>query len=162
MRIDVFLRSLGTPAAGRHAEPSVLARLADLETSGRVDTYTVSIWGDSVCPDDPCAETPVGQYVMEKVEAFRAWAEESGLVELPFETRTVHPMLEDEPCEVLRLPRICLAVVADGELIGVFPGRFGDRHLSVHEYLDLLGALPREMEPVEERSAGTALPRGSP
>ncbi len=141
VRVTVFTRSIGD-ARAPGTRPGVVERLDELEEADRVDGYSVSVWGDTICPGSRCAETGVGRYVLDQIDAFHEWERETPGVELPFERRTVSTLATEATREVLRPPETCLAVRVDGELGSVLPLRFDDCAVSVHDYLDLLAALP--------------------
>lgn len=152
VRVDVFLRSLGSPAGVGYPETTVVETLGELEEMGRIDSYTLSVWGNRIQPAGPYAETAIGRFLLEKVEAFQAWARNTPGAEVPLEFREVSSLVGEETHEELRPPYACLAVYADGDLSAVLPARFGADRMSVQSYLEMLRTLPT---PGQFRAEGT-------
>lgn len=141
VRIDVFVRSLGAPASSQSTQRTVFERLDDLEDRGRIDRFTVQVWGDRLYPEERCAELPVGRFLHNKVDEFQQWADAHQRVDLAFETTVRDPFVSSGTIESIKLPRICLATYVDGELSCVVPCRFEGRDLSVRRYLTALEEL---------------------
>lgn len=159
VRVDVFLRSLGAPTGSEGTQARVIERLEELEEQGRIDTYTVSVWGEQIRPGNRCARTPVGQYMLDKIEALQAWSRDTPGATVPFENKTVSSFVTEGAHEVVKLPRICLSVRADQDIAAVLPVRFDNRPLSVREYLDLLREFPTAEQLGDGRPIGRAQSR---
>lgn len=141
VRVEVFLRSLGAPVGCQDQQSTVIRTLDRLEEAGVVSASTVSVWGDRIYLSDRCSRTPVGEFVLGKIDEFTGWARERDGVELEFERREVDSSITGETYEMIRPPSVCLAVYAADELTGVFPCSMGDRELCVQSYLSELAEL---------------------
>jgi hypothetical protein len=142
VRADLYVRSLGAPINSQECQTSTVDRLKELEADGPVTTTTVRIWGDRVYPDDCCAETAAGQYVLEKIEEFQSWAARTDGVQLPLHRERMTSLLDDDSRTMMRLPQNCLSVYLDGSLGAVVPCSIGDRDCSLLGYLDSLSTAP--------------------
>ncbi|PSP94178.1 hypothetical protein BRC91_06910 [Halobacteriales archaeon QS_4_62_28] len=156
VRVDVFLRSLGAPTATRSTQAAVLEQLDELEEIGRIDRFTVQVWGDQIYPDERCAQSPVGRFLQSKVMEFEQWGERTHGVTLPFESTVCKPFVTDREYHCIKLPRICLGVYADGDLSGVVPCEFGPVNVPVREYLTAVTEL--SSGPLEVRERPESLP----
>lgn len=157
VRIDVFVRSLGAPTASQGRQAAVIERLDDLEDSGRIDRFTVQVWGDRLYPGEPCADSPVGRFLQNRINDFERWADDHPGVVLPFESKVCEPFVADKEYQCITLPRICLGVYADGELGGVVPATFGDVDITVHNYLKGLSDLADPLEAREQNETVTTV-----
>lgn len=140
VRVELHVRSLAPRAGGRQQE-RVIDRLDHLESAGRVDEATVDVWGRQVGLSSAAARTDAGRYVLDRVESFREWADETGRsVESFFETRRVSSDITDEEYVALVLPSLTLAEYRDGDLAYVAPCSDGDEVTTVPDRLDVLAA----------------------
>ena len=149
-RLELYVRTLSAAAspAVDHAE-----RVRDLAAAGRVVDADVLMWGDEVGLSTTAFRTGVGKTILDRVAAFRAWADDRGATMAPFfETRTVTGGVTGESYATMVLPMACLAEYRDGELIHVAPYRAGDGTCTVADRLRYLGGL----EPDEEAAAASA------
>jgi len=150
--VALFVRSLSpteTPAP-RHAD-----RVRALETDGRVEAASVTVWGSEVELSARARRTPAGKCVLDRVADFRAWADERGVSMTPFfETREVSSSLTGEEYTALRLPVTCLAEYDGDELVHVAPYSTGEAICSV---ADRLRRLDETGDTDEERRDGSAL-----
>ncbi|WP_135365000.1 HTH domain-containing protein [Halosimplex halophilum] len=150
--VALFVRSLSPSAspAARHAE-----WVRALEAGGRVAEASVAVWGSEVELSARARRTPAGKCVLDRVAAFRAWADERGVSMAPFfDTRAVSASLTGEEYTALRLPVTCLAEYEDEELVHVAPYSTGEAICSV---ADRLRRLDRAAGVDEDRGDGTAL-----
>lgn len=135
-RLELYVRSLAsgaTPAAD-HAD-----RVRALARDGRVADADVLVWGEEVGLSTTAFRTRVGKAILDRVAAFRAWADDRGATMEPFfETRSVTGTVTGESYTSIRLPVACLAEYADGELVHVAPYRAGDGTCSVGDRLRYL------------------------
>lgn len=119
---------------------TVIDRLGELRTRGVLANFRVETW-----PEEVVVGEADGHEVLDRFEAFEAWADEHGLsVRPPFETRTAS-LLVGSSREVLVTPMVVAAVHEDGDLVGVYPCTDGDRTWTVEAFLDVLsdgGPLP--------------------
>lgn len=151
-RIEVFVRSFAPPIGVREQQHRVLDRLATLERQGILETVSVDVWGKAVCPDGHCGETRAGERILDRVEAFRAWARDLEVpVESPFEEYNVRAATTGEEFRKIVLPRICLGVYSDTELEVVLPCRLDGDPISVESFLSAL-----EAAPATDRGIGTS------
>jgi acyl dehydratase len=138
LRVELHVRSLA-PRAGKRQQERIIDRLGRLASAGRIDELSVDVWGRQVDPSSAAAQTDAGRYVLDHVDAFRAWAEETGRsVESFFETRHVDSAITDEQYSALVLPTLTLAEYRDDELAYVAPCRDGDEITTVADRLDVL------------------------
>lgn len=118
-----------TPVCG--ARTTTIDRLSRLRATEVIDAFEVRTWPDEVVLS---AETGHDD-VVETFERFEAWADERGLSIRPgFDVRTTKSFLQGERT-VLTLPMMCLSVVEDDELVGVFPCRDGKRTWTIDDCL---------------------------
>lgn len=141
-RVDMYVRSLAPSFGVRRQQESVFDRLRSLRESGPVDDINLSVWGDGVCVDGPCAETPACRRLRDRIERFRSWAADCEyLVSLPFDRRSVTSSIVDEAYEEILTPDICLAVHTDAGLTLVLPCTVDDETVCVPDFLDVLEGL---------------------
>jgi len=135
-RVELFVRSL-SPGA-RNPGTTHLPRLRRLADEGTLD-LSVSVWGREVGLSTTASRTDTGQYVLDRVAAFREWADASGVcVEPFFETREVESGLTGESYTALVLPATCLAEYREGELCHVAPYTSGSAVHTVADRVRLL------------------------
>jgi len=156
VRADLYVRSLGGPASSQDCLSSVVRRLDELEADGSLTTTTVSIWGDRIYPDDRCAGTAAGRFVLDKIEEFESWSARTDVVDFRLQREQVTSLLDDEPRRVIRLPQHCLSVYVDGSLAAVVPCSIGDRDWSPFEYLDSLATVSETTVTSPDASRDTA------
>lgn len=157
VRIDVFVRSLGAPTPSQTTQAGVLERLDELEDTGRVDRFTLQVWGDRLYADERCSASPVGRYLTNKIAEFERWADEHAHVSLPFESTVCEPFVADREFQCIRLPQICLAVYVDGAIAGVVPCTFDGTAVTAHEYLAALADHPSDPGARERQHDATEL-----
>jgi len=110
-RVELFVRSL-SPDSARAPADEHLDRLRRLADRGAID-LAVTVWGREVGLSTTAARTDPGTAVLDRVAAFRAWADDQGVsVEPFFRTREVRSDLTGEAYDALVLPVACLAEVA--------------------------------------------------
>jgi hypothetical protein len=135
-RLELYVRSLSsgaTPAAD-HAE-----RVRALAAADRVADAEVLVWGEEVGLSTTAFRTRVGKAILDRVAAFRAWADDRGATMAAFfETRSVTGTVTGESYASIRLPVACLAEYADGDLVHVAPYQAGDGTCTVGDRLRYL------------------------
>jgi hypothetical protein len=100
---------------------------------------SVSVWGREVGLSTTAARTDAGEFVLDRVAAFREWADAHDVcVETFFETREVDSGLTGESYTALVLPVVCLAEYRDDEVHHVAPYTTGS---AVHTVADRISAL---------------------
>lgn len=136
-RVEVFLRSLAPPIGVREQQERLLERLRTFERRGVFESVEVSVWGDAVCPDGCCAETPAGREVLEQARAMKRWAREADAdIETTFEEKRVASSVTDERFRKIVLPRVAVGVHAGDDLELVLPCRVGEETLPVESFVD--------------------------
>ncbi|WP_246983860.1 HTH domain-containing protein [Halorientalis marina] len=153
IRVELYVRSLA-PRAGRRQQNSVIDRLEDLESAGRIDEFTVDVWGRQVGLSSVSARTGAGQFVLDRVASFREWADETGRsVASFFETRRVDSRVTGDKYTALVLPSLTLAEFRDGELAHVAPCSDGDEVTTVADRVEALAANGGTIsDPADERT----------
>lgn len=135
-RVELFVRSLS--GASRTPANDHLETLRSLADNGAFD-LTVSVWGREVELKTAVARTAPGRHVLDRVAAFRSWAEEEGVdLEPFFRTREVHSDLTGQTYTTLVLPATCLAEYRGDELVRVAPFATGTAVHSVADHVDRL------------------------
>jgi hypothetical protein len=148
----VFLRSFAPPIGVRERQEDVLEELSALERQGVLETVTVDVWGNAVCPEGHCSGTHAGERILDRIDEFREWAADAAVpVTAPFEEQTVTSKTTDEEFRKIVLPRLCLGVYVDTELELVLPCQLDDECISVESFLSALAAAP-----TAERGIGTS------
>lgn len=145
VRVHLFVRSL---CGGPSASNAALERLDVLEREGRVDAWTVEVWGERLALSGTVAGTDAGRRILEHLESFRAWARDRDVSLRPCfdvcepETSLVgaHAGPERADCEVVVLPVAALAEYRDGDLHRLSPHVDGDDVFTVQAHLDALSA----------------------
>lgn len=137
LRAELFVRSLA-PETARPEQERVIERLRGLERDGALAALDLHVAGDCVCPSTVAAETETGRFLLERFEAFEAWAADHGCALVGFEDRCVDSSLTGETVTGIRFPRLCLAVFDDEELLLVAPASDGEASVTVHEAVERL------------------------
>lgn len=141
---ELFVRSLAS--AGAHApQTAVLEQLDHLETTGRLATYTVTLWGRGICPEAAGAQTAIGQRILKTIEEFDRWAQRRSLrFPAGFTEREGGSLVTDDSQPVITLPTLCLAVRENGTLRCVAPCANSDGAWTHHSIDDCLAELAGE------------------
>jgi hypothetical protein len=121
-RVELFLRSLA-PARGREQQERIVERLHALDDEGLLRGFEVVLCGDCVCPRAATASTEPGRRLLDRYEAFDAWAERTGRELTGFEVRDTRSILTGTTTTGVVFPRVVLAEYRDGELAFVAPSR---------------------------------------
>lgn len=140
--VELFVRSLSPSDDGGHAETV----LGALDAAPAVDDHAVHVWGDAVSLDPPLADTDHARFVLDRVAAFREWAEGRDAELVGFETRETHCRFTDHDCRVLSLPAVVLAEYTDDGLRRVAPCRTDDGVVSVGDRVERLADRGAESE----------------
>jgi hypothetical protein len=149
IRIDVFVRSLLPPPGAKDAQSSVLGALRDAVADTPAQ-LRVQVWGERICRCDSCRDSEVGRIFLDRVETLTEWGDryDASAGEY-FEYTSQHSSVTGSTYEGIRPPRVTAVLYADGVVTGVAPNQFGDRHVTVTEFADLLPTLT-ERERTEE------------
>jgi len=152
--VDLHVRSL-TPRAGRGRQEAVIERLERLADTGRIHEFNLDVWGRQISLSTAAARTDAGQNVLDRVERFREWAEETDRsISSFFETRRVDSEMTEESYVALVLPMFTLAEYHDGDLAYVAPCSDGDGVVTVTDRLDTLAENGVVTEPLEADGDG--------
>ncbi|WP_424005262.1 HTH domain-containing protein (plasmid) [Haloarcula salina] len=110
-------------------------RLASLEATGRIESYTVREWGQVTSPNGRGSEgRPLGY--RDVLSAFENWAEREGVTLLPgFQTSNATARQPAETSIEFVPPVPCLGVYEAGSLDAVFPHIDGERVVTVTDGL---------------------------
>jgi hypothetical protein len=150
--VELHVRSLA-PQGGRDQQESAIERLDRLATDGRIDEFSVDVWGQQVSLSTASARTDAGRAVLDRVEAFREWADETGRsVESFFETRRVASEITDQQYVSLVLPTLTLAEYRDGDLSFVAPCSDGGTVTTVTDRID--GYESGDVSPMDTNRSG--------
>jgi len=136
IRFDLFVRSLGSHVGSHRRQAAILERIERFEERDIIDSVQLTVWGDSVCVSECCAERPAVRATRDRVEQFNEWAQQRASISTPFERREVRSSITDEQYAVVDLPTICLAVYVDTSLDAVVPASIDGEHRTVSWYLD--------------------------
>lgn len=140
LRVELFVRSLA-PETARSAQERILERLRELDRHGPLDGVDCYVAGDCVCPSTVAAETEIGQFLLDRIDAFETWAGEHGYELVGFDDRCVDSSMTGETVTGIRFPRLCLAVFGDDNLILVAPVADDETRLPVDEAVRRLSAV---------------------
>ena len=135
--VEVYVRSLspeGTPQ-----QQAIFDRLNALSMEGVIDYWTVHVVGKEVCPETATSTDP-GQFICERIQQFKAWAEENDVsFGSFFERRQVSSELTGEEYETMVIPSVTLAEFdREGALQFVTPCHDSGQQLTPSTRLDEL------------------------
>lgn len=117
---------------------ATIERLREFDRTGVIDELRVEAWPDEV----PLEGGPDHSDVVQRFEAFRAWADRLGASIRPaFTVRERTTLVADETRAVLVLPVVCLSIHVDGELASVVPHAEGETTYAVEDALADLEAV---------------------
>ena len=136
IRFDLFVRSLGAVQGSHGRQASILDRVDRLDRTDVVDTTRVTVWGDSVCVSECCADNDTVRAIRDRIDVFRSWARGNGHRAIGFREREVTSSITEESFDVIDLPTISLAVYVDSRLDGVFPVAVEGEEWTIERYLD--------------------------
>jgi hypothetical protein len=135
-RVTLYVR--GDMFGANDQQNAVVGRLRELEASGRIDTYDVSVWNGRVrlTEDEGHKPPAVAAY-----EAFDAWADVAGVDIDPFFTVRERESFVDGVARELVLPVMCLEVRTDDGIATVAPNVRESDTITVQDCLDELETL---------------------
>ena len=138
LTVELYVRSLCADAA-KAPQEAALERLSRLERDGVIDEYTVHVWGRRISPDAAAAETDVGRFVLDRIEAFEDWANDVGAsVRSFFDTEAVDSSITGASYEAITVPTLTLAEYHGDELRWVAPCAVDGTVYTVPDRLDAL------------------------
>lgn len=156
--VELFVRSLA-PSGATDRQTAAIDELERLKSEEIIESYTVTVWGNRICPETARATT-TGQTVLDKIDQFRQWGREEGIsLEPYFQRREIRSMV-DEPHSAIVPPMMCLAVYDDDDLWGVFPCVKEDEQCSIFDYLQSIEenatvpGSPSEVRPAKLTTGG--------
>lgn len=133
-RVTLYVR--GDMFGANDQQNEVVTRLRELEDSGRIEEYEVSVWNGLVRLDGNRKPPTVAAY-----EEFDEWADAEGVDIDPFFTVRERESFVDGVARELVLPVMCLEVRTDDGLATVAPNTQGSEITTVQDCLDELEAL---------------------
>lgn len=140
LTVELYVRSLCSDGTTSPQE-TVIRRLSRLERDGIVDEYTVHVWGRRVSPDTAAADTDAGRFVLDRIEAFRAWAADAGMsIRSFFDTDEIDSSITGESYDAITVPTLTLAEFCGDDLRWVTPCADGGTVYTVSDRLDALEA----------------------
>lgn len=151
--VEVYLRSFAPPLGARQRQESVVDTLRAMAEGGILDGVGVTVWGEAVCPDGCCAETPAGRDILASIAELQQWADEEPVpVETPFEEKRVTSSVTDEAFRKVVPPRVTVGVYCRGDVALVLPCEVDGETFCVS---DLITAFERT-DPVRQRAESSA------
>lgn len=140
LAVELFVRSLA-PDGARPSLEGVVERLQRLETRGPIDEVSVHVTGEKVCPEGATARTEPGQFLLERVAAFEAWADHAGRSLSPHFRRVESESgIDGTDHSGVEFPLMAMAEYEGGdrELRFVSPSVDGEGVVTVRDRLDRL------------------------
>ncbi|EMA35417.1 HTH domain-containing protein [Halobiforma nitratireducens] len=155
--VELWIRSFA-PASTGPTQERAIERVDALERRSEIET-TVRVWGAEIERDATArsrVSIPQLERIDDRLEAFEAWADETGQRLAPFfRERTVESVITGAHREVWRLPTVALAEFRDGDLVHVAPCSGSRGTVDVFDRLDALDTLEargEESDPDGERT----------
>jgi hypothetical protein len=141
IRIELFVRSLA-PNAMRPTQESAIERLQRLAATGSIE-LSVHVTGGDVCPNTAAASTEIGQFLLDRIDAFESWADEHGRSLRPcFEYHENATAIDGSDCSSIELPAMVLAEYDADGLRFVAPSTDDTSTVTVRDRLE---AIEREV-----------------
>jgi len=151
--LELYVRSL-LPDGALSRQEAVIGRLEDLEARGRIEDFTVIVWGKRIARSTAAAHTAEGEYILNRVAEFKSWALGNNVsLESFYDTQAVDTDVTDETYTAITLPVMGLAEYQDGELRHVAPCTEDD---VVHTIMDRLEQLESGQPPAVTTDANSA------
>lgn len=137
--VELWIRSFAPASAGPTQERA-LERLERLESCESIESVEVGVWGKEVERTEHASRIPQLQRIETRLEAFDAWAADTGRQLEPFFRNShIESTITGESHDVWRLPTVALAEFDDDdELVHVAPCRDGERTVDVFDRFDAL------------------------
>lgn len=137
LEVELYVRSLA-PAGARPSLEATVERLQRLEADGRLAAVTVHVTGKCVCPEGALARTDPGEFLLERVEAFEAWAERTGRDVEDHFRRVDAAGIDGSDFGGVRFPVVAMAEYEAGDLRFVSPSGTGTAAVTVQDRLAVL------------------------
>lgn len=148
----VYLRTTA-PTMGHTTQQDCLERLSKLETSGRLESVTVRVWGDSICTSAP--ELAGLDDILETITDLYAFSSERGATIAPFFTvERIDASIPNEGFERIVPPHRTLVFTEGNDIVGVFPCRLGQQTYTPFDAIRQLEATA-ELDQVDAREMTT-------
>jgi hypothetical protein len=142
-RVDVFVRSLLPPPGAKDAQTEILDRL-DESIDETPASMRVQVWGQRICRCEICQDTEIGRIFLDRIETLTSWGDRFDAdASAVFDYTSQESSVTGSTYEGIRPPQVTAVLYVDGVVTGVFPNRFGDRHVTVVEFVDLLPTLTK-------------------
>jgi hypothetical protein len=136
--LELNVRSLAPPAGGVALDAAV-ARLEELDASEVIDEYGVHVWGRRIATDTTTAGTDAGEAIFDRLNAFHAWADRTGMsLDSFFAIEETRSTITGETYEAVVLPTMTLAEYEGDDLRFVTPCTDGTAVYTVPDRLDAL------------------------
>jgi hypothetical protein len=118
-RVELYVRSL---ACRTGQQERLVETLHRLESCDAIDSLSVHVWGEAVSLSSPLGETQRAESILERVSAFRQWANTNGVsLDCAFQHAETDCAMTGQSETTLRLPTVAMAEYADGQLQHVTP-----------------------------------------
>jgi len=145
--IELYVRSL-MPDGAHERQEAVIDRLETLDQEGKIEDFSVIVWGKQVSRESVAAHTEEGKYILNRVAEFKQWALSNNVSLSSFyQTTEIQSELTDNYSAMV-LPVMGLAEYGDGELQHVAPCTSDD---VVHTIMDRLDRLEAGEPPAIEQ-----------
>lgn len=136
--VELYVRSLA-PGPAHGLQDALIARLEELVDRGTLEGMQLYVWGDSVCPESAAAGTAAGEFVLDRVNTFVAWARENGFTPRScLRVTDVNSTLAEVEYTAIKFPQMLLAEFDDGELLFLSPCSDTDHDIGVQDHLSAL------------------------
>lgn len=152
--VELYVRSLA-PDGPRPAVESVVERLHRLNGAGAIDDLTVHVTGRKICRESVTAATGPGEFLLDRVASFDAWADRTGRsIASSFRRLEDARGLDGSDHSGITFPTMAMAEYEDGALRFVSPASEGS---TVHTVRDRLDVLEGRIADATADGAGEAL-----
>lgn len=139
VRLELYVRSLA-PTGCRSGQEGIVERLAQLESSGQIEEYTVDIWGRQLSLDGSPRTEPEAR-IRERIELFQSWARtHDRSLDRFFPVDTVRSELTGEEYTCVRVPVMTLAEYEAERLRFVTPSTDGETTHTVADHIEAIEA----------------------
>lgn len=141
--VELWIRPFA-PGTTRPAQDRALEALERIQSCPSIDAIEVGVWGNEIERSDRRLQIPQLRRIRTRLEAFEAWAADTGRRLEPFFRRArVESTITGETRDVWRPPTVALAEFDEhDELLHVAPCRDGARTIEVADRLETLARMP--------------------
>lgn len=125
------------------ADPGVGHRASPAAGGDWLHRLSVHVTGGDVCPNTAAASTEIGQFLLDRIDAFESWADEHGRSLRPcFEYHENATAIDGSDCSSIELPAMVLAEYDADGLRFVAPSTDDTSTVTVRDRLE---AIEREV-----------------